>query len=68
MEDTDKLKTPGDILKKALEKEREAYDFYNSLSQQTKIEMVRRLVDSLKDEEAKHARAIEQMIAKLNRG
>jgi len=63
-----KLSTPDDILKTALLKEKEARQLYSDLSAHTRIEMVRKLADKLKDEEGRHVKLIEDMIAKLNCG
>ena len=60
--------TPGEILAKALKKEEAAYRFYDALSRSTKIRMVRELLNTLKDEEAKHVRMIKKKMAELARG
>ena len=60
--------TPDKILGAALEREKTAYAFYTDLATHTRIEMVRRLVEQLKDEEQKHVRMIEEMIARLALG
>jgi rubrerythrin len=60
--------TPDKILVAALEREKAAHAFYSDLAKQTRIEMVRRLVEHLKDEEHKHVHMIEEMIARLNLG
>ena len=64
----DDMKTPGDILRKALEKEREAFEFYGRLMDYTKIDMVRDLVAQLKDEENKHINLIEKMLTDMRLG
>ncbi len=60
--------TPDQILETALGKEREAYAFYSGMAAQCKIEDVRRLIESLKDEEHRHVRLIEAMLARLRSG
>lgn len=59
---------PDEILDIALKKEEQAYNFYKRLSTQTTIEMVRELIEKLCDEEYKHHKMIEDMIARMNLG
>jgi len=67
-EKTSKTLTPGEILDVALKKEKQAYSFYKRLATQTKVEMVRELIEKLSDEEYKHRKLIEDMIARMNLG
>ena len=63
--DTATLKTPADILKAALVKEQQAHDFYEHMGLTCKVEMVVELLDLLKNEESRHLRLIQAMLAKL---
>jgi rubrerythrin len=65
---TTALSTPGDILRKALEKEKAARDFYADLLDHSRVGMVRELAATLKDEEDKHVRLIEKKLADLTGG
>ena len=58
--------TSMDILQTALRKERAAYAFYEETARTTHVVEVRDLVLTLKDEEARHVRMIEQKIASLH--
>jgi len=62
------LGTPDKILAAALEREKAACAFYANLARHARVEMVRELVEHLKDEEHKHVRRIEDMLARLNLG
>ena len=62
------LTTPDEILAVALAKEEEAYDFYAGLANQCELEVVRELLEKLKDEEAKHSHLIQNLITNLNLG
>jgi rubrerythrin len=62
---TKPLSTPMDILDMALAKERQAFEFYANMAARCKIDDVRRLFESLKDEEQRHMRLIEKMQVKL---
>ncbi|MBM4149435.1 MAG: hypothetical protein FJ224_10375 [Lentisphaerae bacterium] len=62
------LSTPVEILERALEKERQAFEFYSGLLEQSRVRMVQDLVATLKDEEQKHVRMIEQKLAEIRRG
>jgi len=62
------LSTPDQVLQAALAKEQEARDFYDEQAARCSIGFVRELLERLKDEESKHARLIQGMIAKLNAG
>ena len=63
-----RLSTPDEILNAALAKERQARQFYAGLAEQCQIEMVRELLEKLKDEETKHERMIGDMLADLRLG
>jgi rubrerythrin len=57
--------TPIDILTAALQKEREAYAFYNRLISGSTVMVVQELLEQLRDEEHKHILLIEDKIARL---
>ena len=63
-----KLRTPGELLELALEKEKAAFLFYSNLLNNSRVEMVRDLVAKLKDEEEKHIHMVEKRIAEMNLG
>jgi rubrerythrin len=60
--------TPDQILKQALEKEKQAHDFYEGLSLGCSVEFVRELLEKLRDEESKHMHMIQAMISRLELG
>jgi rubrerythrin len=62
------MNTPGEILQAALGKEKEAYQFYSDLLARRPVEIVRELVEKLKNEEHRHIRMVEGMITKLHLG
>ncbi len=62
------LTTPDKILKKALEKEMQARDLYAELACHTSVDFVRELLETLRDEESKHAHMIQKMLGKLESG
>ena len=62
------LKTPDQILQMALAKEKEARDFYDAQATYCPVDFVRQLLEKLKDEESKHIRMVQSMIAKLSAG
>jgi len=68
MRDNRRLSTPDEILNAALVKERQSREFYARLADRCQIDMVRKLLEKLKDEEAKHVRMIEDMLADLRLG
>ncbi len=68
MRDNQPLITPDEILNAALTKERQSRDFYAGLAEQCRIDMVRKLLEKLKDEENKHVRMIENMLMDLRLG
>jgi rubrerythrin len=63
-----RLSTPDEILNVALAKERQSRQLYAGLAEQCRIEMVRELLEKLKDEENKHVKMIEEMLADLRLG
>jgi len=62
------MTTPDQILKKALEKEKQACDFYGELALGCTVEFVRDLLEKLRDEESKHVHMIQNMISRLESG
>jgi rubrerythrin len=63
-----RLSTPDEILNAALAKERQARQFYAGLAEHCQIEMVRELLEKLKDEENKHVKMVEDMLTNLRLG
>jgi len=63
-----KTGTPMEILKAALVKEHAAHDFYAEVRDHAKVEMVRALAEQLCEEEQRHIRLIEKLIADLKLG
>ena len=68
MRDTKPLSTPDQILNAALTKEHQSREFYAGLAEQCQIDMVRKLLERLKDEENKHVKMIEDMLKGLRLG
>ena len=68
MRNNRRLNTPDEILNAALAKERQARQFYGGLAEQCQIEMVRELLEKLKDEENKHVKMVEDMLMDLRLG
>ncbi len=68
MADKGRLNTPDEILSAALAKERQSRQFYTGLAERCTIDMVRQLIEKLKDEENKHVKMIEEMITNLRLG
>lgn len=66
--DKPSMTTPGELLRAALVKEQQAHDFYNGALLHCKIEMVRELLEKLKDEESRHIHMIRNMLARLELG
>jgi len=62
------ITTPDQILQKALEKEKEAYDFYEQLVSSCSVDFVKDLLEKLRNEESKHMRMIQNMISRLESG
>ena len=63
-----RLSSPDEILDAALAKELQARTFYSRLAEQCQIEMVKELLEKLKDEENKHVKMVEDMMASLRLG
>jgi len=63
-----RLSSPDEILKAALEKERQACDFYGNLASGCSVDFVRDLLEKLQNEESRHVKVIEEMIQKLEAG
>jgi len=59
------LTTPDAILRAALEKETQARDFYAGLVAHCSVDYVAELLLTLQNEESKHMRMIEKMLARL---
>jgi rubrerythrin len=68
MGDRRRLSTPDEILNAALAKEHQSRQFYTRLAEQCQIDMVKQLIERLKDEENKHVKMIEEMMANLRLG
>ncbi len=68
MADKRHLSTPDEILKAALGRELEARAFYSALAERCQIEIVKKLLEKLKDEENKHVKMVEDMMASLRLG
>lgn len=62
------LKTPDRILRKAMEKETQARDFYADMAAHCSVGFVRDLLETLQNEEYKHMRMIETMLGRLESG
>ena len=65
MSDYAHLKTPGEILRAAAEKETSARDFYAELAARCHTDFVRELLLRLHNEEEKHLDLIRKMLARL---
>jgi rubrerythrin len=62
------MTTPDQILQKALEREKEARDFYAGLASGCTVDFVRDLLEKLRNEESKHVQMIQHMISRLESG
>lgn len=60
--------TPVAIMEAALKKEEDAYHFYDSLLQNTKVVIIQELLEKLRDEESKHILLIKNMLSKIKIG
>ena len=60
--------TPDEILAAALAREEEARDLYTGLANNAQVDIVRELLEKLKDEESRHVHMIQNLIATLNLG
>jgi rubrerythrin len=61
-------KTPDEILKAALAREKQAHDFYQQAAMHCKVQMVRDLFETLMNEESRHIKLIQGIQAKLQIG
>ena len=68
MDDHTELRMPDEILRTALEMEKQAHDFYAGLATECSVDFVRELLEKLQDEEYKHMHMIEHMLGKLESG
>lgn len=59
--------TPLEILHTALEKEKQAYDFYDEMMRKHSSPIIKELLINLKDAEYKHQKTIEDKIATISR-
>ena len=66
--DSQSMRTPDQILQKALEKERQSRAFYAGLAADCSVVFVRELLEKLQNEESKHVLMIEKMMARLESG
>jgi len=65
-DDMTELNTPMSILKAALKKEKASYRFYDDLLKKHKsIEILREMIEQLREEEYRHIQIIEKKITKL---
>jgi rubrerythrin len=62
------IPTTDEILRKALEKETQAHDFYAELAASCTVDFVKELLLKLQNEEAKHIRMIQDMLGRLESG
>ena len=62
------LNSPDRILRKALEKETQAHEFYAGIAAGCTVEIVRKLAETLEAEEARHIRMIRDMMARFSVG
>ncbi len=60
-------RTPDQILRLALQKEKAAYEFYSEACSETKVDMIRELLEALRNEEAKHIKLIEKKLVEIQR-
>lgn len=60
--------TPIEVLEEALKREQNAYSFYASVRDQSKMDLIRNLAEQLCEEERRHIRLIEKHITKLHLG
>lgn len=58
-------KTPIEILRDALVRERQAHDYYEQMLHNCKSDVVVELLETLKNEESRHLRLIQAMIARM---
>ncbi len=60
--------TPEEILNRALAKEQASFRYYDRMLKSTKIDLIRDLLQDLKNEEYKHIKMIESRIRRMNLG
>jgi rubrerythrin len=65
-DETNRLTTIPEILEEALRREKDAYRFYDSLLKDTRVGIVRDVIEQLRQEEQKHIRIIEEKITELS--
>ena len=64
-----RIRTPEEILEMALRREQTSFQFYSRLVDQSAgVEIIRTLLDQLKDEELRHVRMIEKKLTHLRLG
>ena len=68
MQQGSKPRTPGEILRLALEKETEARDLYAGLAAGCSVDFVRDLLEKLANEEGKHMGMVRGMLSRLEAG
>jgi rubrerythrin len=68
MTDTSNLTTPDRILDLALEKEKQAHDFYEQLAAKCHVDFIREMLETLQNEESKHMHLISEMKRRLDAG
>ena len=61
-------KLPEEILQAALAREVEARDFYRDLAINCHVDFVRKLLERLQNEEAKHVSWVQEMLTRLHTG
>ena len=57
-----------EILEKALEKEKQAYEFYSNLTEHCTNDPLKKLLEKLRDEESRHIHMVEKMLTHLKLG
>ncbi len=62
------MATPDEILRMARENETQARDFYEEMAINCSVDFVKELLETLQNEETKHIRMIDHMLAKLESG
>ena len=63
-----RLMAPNEILEAALEKEKQAHDFYAEMGANCPVTFVKDLLLTLQNEEAKHIHMIQKMLAQMESG
>jgi rubrerythrin len=62
------LTTPDQILRAALDREKESRDFYAAIAASCSVDYVKELLEKLENEEEKHMHMIQAMIERLDAG